>query len=439
MDPLSSIYLLVATLLLVACNAFFVIAEFSIVKVRRSKLEEIIKGQKELRGRPSKSAMLALKITDNLDTYLSATQLGVTLASLGLGWIGEPAIYRLIAWPFMHAMESSLWLHSAAFIIAFGIITLMHVVLGEIVPKSIAISKATIMTLLIARPLHAFSCVFYPFIWLFDRLARMVLRTMKVDVANNNDLAHSDEELKIIVRESLKGGYIDNVEGEIIKNAIDFSDIIAKEIMTPRKDITCLFAEDSFEENINVVLNTRYTRYPYCIDDKDDILGMVHLRDILNILVTNQPRELAPIVREMILVPESASISKILNTMNKKQVHTALIIDEYGGTAGLLTMEDIIEEIMGDIRDEYDPKNDEIKKLDDNRYELEGKCELEDAEGALEITFDKDCEQITIGGYVFSLFGNLPKIGDVIESDGVRFEVLDMDDKTIKKILATKL
>ncbi|PAF46777.1 hypothetical protein BKH46_06030 [Helicobacter sp. 12S02634-8] len=424
----------VFAIFLVFLNAFFVLSEFAIVKVRKSRLEELAKGN-------GANAKLALKISHQLDTYLSATQLGITLSSLALGWIGEPAVAALISVPLKGLFESNpILLHTVSFVIAFTFITLLHVVLGEIVPKSIAIAKSEKSALFVARPLYSFWIVFYPVIRLFDILAAFFLKKIGIEPAKESEAAHSEEELKIIVGESLKGGFIDSIEGEIIKNAVDFSDTIAKEIMTPRKDMICLNAEKSYEENIQIVMESRHTRYPYCEGSKDNIIGMIHIRDLLTSSVFDSNKhELKALVREMIIVPESASISQILIKMNKEQIHTALVIDEYGGTAGLLTMEDIIEEIMGDISDEHDLKTEDMHRIDEDTYEFEGMMDLESVEEAMDISFDDGCEQVTIGGYVFGLLGRLPVVGDRVRDKYCEFEVLSMDGARIKRLQVRKI
>ncbi len=433
MDPSESILMLMVAFLLVLLNAFFVLSEFALVKVRKTRLEELVKIG-------NSSAKLALKMSQRLDTYLSATQLGITLSSLALGWVGEPAIAKLLAVLFesMDLRENSIFIHSMSVVIAFLSITFLHVVLGEIVPKSLAIAKSEKAALFAARPLHVFWVVFYPVVRLFDVIAHFFLKKVGIN-PKEHDGTHSEEELKIIVGESLREGIIDSVEGEIIKNAVDFSDTSAKEIMTPRKDMVCLDEENSYEENIDIVLKGHFTRYPYCKGSKDNIIGMVHIRDLLSrSIFTPKMHDFKQIVRKMIIVPESASISQILIKMKKEQIHTALVIDEYGGTAGLLTMEDIIEEIMGEISDEYDLKQEGVNKLEEGVFELEGMLDLESVEEVLHIEFDKECEQVTLGGYVFSLLERMPMEGDTIVSHGYAFEVLSVDGARIKRLKAVK-
>ncbi|GAA6970888.1 hemolysin family protein [Helicobacter pylori] len=433
MDPSESILMLMVAFLLVLLNAFFVLSEFALVKVRKTRLEELVKIG-------NSNAKLALKMSQRLDTYLSATQLGITLSSLALGWVGEPAIAKLLAALFesINLRENPIFIHSVSVAIAFLSITFLHVVLGEIVPKSLAIAKSEKAALFAARPLHVFWVVFYPVVRLFDVIAHFFLKKVGIN-PKEHDGTHSEEELKIIVGESLREGIIDSVEGEIIKNAVDFSDTSAKEIMTPRKDMVCLDEENSYEENIDIVLKSRFTRYPYCKGSKDNIIGMVHIRDLLSrSIFTPEMHDFKQIVRKMIIVPESASISQILIKMKKEQIHTALVIDEYGGTAGLLTMEDIIEEIMGEISDEYDLKQEGVNKLEEGVFELEGMLDLESVEEVLHIEFDKECEQVTLGGYVFSLLERMPMEGDTIISHGYLFEVLSVDGARIKRLKASK-
>ncbi|WP_205426640.1 hemolysin family protein [Helicobacter suis] len=420
-------------LLLILLNAFFVLSEFAIVKVRRSKLEE-------LSLQNNKNAVLALKINASINTYLSATQLGVTLSSLGLGWLGEPAIAHFITlfiqkWVRFESLHGVI--HGISVVIAFSLITLLHVILGEIVPKSIAIVRSESVVLWIARPLHAFWLVSYPIVNLFDFLARLVLKPFSIEPEQTT--AHSEEEIKIIVGESLRGGVIDYVEEEIIKNAVDFSDTSAKEIMTPRNDMVCLDIQHSYEENMRTILKHPFTRYPCCEEHKDNILGVVHIRDILSVSLADQKElDLRCMLKEMLIVPESASISQILIKMNQQQRHMALVVDEYGGTSGLLTMDDIIEEIMGNIYEEHDLSKEGIKRLDEHTFECDGMVDLEDIEELLGFRFDQNYKQVTLGGYVFSLLERLPEVGDVVGDAKCIFEVLDMDKARIRKLKLMK-
>ena len=426
-----STLMILAALFFVFLNAFFVLCEFSIVKVRHSKLEQLLKEKKG-------GAKQALEISSNLDTYLSACQLGITLSSLALGWLGEPAIARLLsAWLESTTLSPTLT-HTISIAITFALITLLHVVLGELVPKSVAIALADKTALLVARPLHIFWLLFYPLIKTFDFLAMLGLKFIGIKPAKESETVHSDEEIKIIASESQRGGVLDEFETEIIRNAVDFSDIVAKEVMTPRKDMICLNKNKSYDENMKIVSEYKHTRFPYINDSKDSILGMIHIRDLMKNEIVGGQKRLDDFVRPMFLVPENVSISKILIRMNKERTHTALVVDEYGGTAGLITMEDIMEEIVGDINDEHDDKIEDYKKLSDDIYEFKGRYDIESVEELLNIVYPEDLDQVTIGGYVFNLLGRLPVVGDKAEDELCYYEVKRMDGNAIDKVKVMK-
>jgi CBS domain containing-hemolysin-like protein len=432
-SDLQSAAMVIAALLLVLLNGFFVLSEFAIVKVRRSKLEEMAK-----LGKPN--ASLALKMSNSLDTYLSATQLGITLSSLALGWIGEPALARLIEPTFIHFFgDNPVLLHTVSFTIAFTVITFLHVVFGELIPKSVAIAKAETMALIVSRPLYLFWILFFPLIRFFDIVASFFLKRMGITPASEHDLAHSEEELRIIVNESFRGGYIDSVESEIIKNAVDFSETVAREIMTPRKDMVCINSEKSFEDNVLLITTTRYTRYPYCHGGKDNISGMIHTRDLLNSALQQQVVSMSEFVRPIIMVPENASVADILNKMNKERIHIALVVDEYGGTSGLLTMEDILEEIVGDTSDEHDSNNETIRKIDELTYEFDGMVSIEKVEEIMDVSFEAEEQSVTIGGRAFNLIGRLPEVGDIADDGICSYEILEINHKRIKKLLCKKI
>lgn len=420
---------LALVLLLVFANAFFVVSEFAIVKIRRTKLEELAHAG-------NKRAKIALKINDHLNTYLSAIQLGITLASLGLGWIGEPAVSHLLEELFSGFFEgNTILLHSVSFGVAFAFITLLHVVLGELVPKSLAIQYTEKYVLFIAAPLYAFNRVFSPFIWIFDHVTAGILHLMGIQQTNEIEEAHSEEEIKIIVDASQKGGVIDDTEGEIIQNAIYFSEICAHEIMIPRQDIKCLDQTSDFDEALEFVKKHNHTRFPLCDKDKDHVVGMIHIRDLLeHDTERNDKNILNKIARKILFVPENKSISEILHQMMTKHIHLAIVVDEYGGTAGLLSMEDILEELVGDIRDEHDDITDDPMKIIDNTVcEFDGLVLLEDAFDCMKLPF---CErdESTIGGYVFGLLGREPKVGDKVEDEYCVYEVISTDNMRITRV-----
>jgi len=432
MSPVYSYVInLLLVLFLVFCNAFFVVSEFSIVKIRRTKLEELAHSG-------NKRAKIALHINEHLNTYLSATQLGVTLASLGLGWLGEPAVSRLLEDLFGGFLKDNpVLLHSLSFGIAFTFITLLHVVLGELVPKSMAIQDTERYAMFVAVPLYSFDKVCRPIIWCFDHVSIWILKLMGIQQADENEDAHSEEEIKLIIDASQKGGVIDDTESEIIQNAICFSEIFAHEIMIPRQDMVCIYQNSSFNEVMELVKQNKHTRFPLCAGDKDQILGMIHIRDLLECKNSQHKDILNRICRKILFVPENKSISEILHEMMRKRIHLAIVVDEYGGTAGLLSMEDILEELVGEIQDEHDGAAvEQVKKIDEKVYEFDGIYLLEDACEDMGIPYEEH-EESTIGGYVFNLLGREPKVGDKTEDDYCIYEVIEVDNMRITRIKTT--
>ena len=413
---------------LVFANAFFVVSEFAIVKIRRTKLEELAHSG-------DKRAKTALKINARLNTFLSAIQLGITLASLGLGWIGEPAVSRLLEDIFADFFgNNKILLHSISFGVAFAFITLLHVVLGELVPKSLAIQDTERYVLRIAKPLYLFNQIFAPFIWVFDHVTNAILHLMGTQVSNENDDAHSEEEIKLIIDASQKGGVIDDTERGIIQNAIDFSEILAHEVMIPRQDMKCLYKGQTYDEALEFVKKNNHTRFPLCDKDKDHILGMIHIRDMLEFNPQNGEKYvLKKLARKVLFVPENKSISDILHEMMSKRIHMAVVVDEYGGTAGLLSMEDILEELVGEIQDEHDEEEVPMKKLKDGSFEFDGAYLIEDAYEDMSLPLP-EYEESTIGGYVFGLLGRVPSVGDKAEDFYCSYEVLGVDNMRITRV-----
>lgn len=404
------------------------------VKIRKTRLEELAhQGQ----GR----AKLALKVVTSFDTYLGATQLGITLASLALGWLGEPAISSLLEPVLLKYLPVSEWMISTISIaLGFIVITFLHIVLGELVPKSMSIQRTESLALACVWPLYIFHKLGYPIIVLFNQTAKLILAMMGIKAANQADLTHSEEELRMIVSASHRGGVLNQMESELIDNVFDFADRLAREIMVPRQDMICLFDDDSFEENMKVVRETGHTRYPLCIEDKDHIIGMVHIRDLMDFdLATNTERDLTTIVREILVVPEGMSVAHLLQVMRRKRTHLAVVADEYGGTAGLVALEDVIEEIVGDIQDEHDVVEDiEIQRLADGSYEFDGRVLLDDVTELLNIRLE-DHEEDTIGGYIFGMLGRRPETGDKVNIGDYSFEVLRVTGFRIVRVKAVPL
>lgn len=417
---------------LVLVNGFFVTAEFALVKIRKTRLEELI-------HQGDKRAPLAMKVVSALDSYLGATQLGVTLASLGLGWLGEPAISSLLQPLFTAYLPGSLWLQSSISIAAgFTIITFLHIVIGELVPKSIAIQHTEKMVLFIVWPLYIFQKVGSPIIGLFNRTAQAILNLIGVPPATESNIALSEEELRLIVSASTRGGVLDKMESELIDNVFDFADRLAREVMVPRQDMVCLFTDDSFEENMTVVRETSHTRYPLCVEDRDHVIGMVHLRDLMELdLEPDEEKDLKSIMREILVVPEGMSVAELLQIMKRKRTHLGVVIDEYGGTAGLVALEDVLEEIVGNIQDEHDEEEGiEIQRLPDGSYEFDGRVLLEEVAELLHIDLEEH-EEDTIGGYMFGLLGRKPEVDDTMQLGLYEFVILEVNGFRIVRLKAT--
>ncbi len=409
----------------------FVAAEFSMVKVRKTHLAELAENG-------SRRAKSALDVASQLDAYLSACQLGITLASLGLGWLGEPAIASLIEPLFVSfGGKSLIYTHTIASAIAFLTISFLHIVLGELVPKSLAIQKAESIALATAAPLKAFYFVFYPVIWALNHIANLVLHIMRIQPANEADLSHSEEELRMLVDASQKYGYLDTMEGKLLDNVFEFSDRIASEVMIPRQDMVCLFIQDTFEEILEVLKEYGHTRYLLCDDDKDNVLGLVHMRDIIRLQEQVGEKNITDIKRDILAVPEGMPISHLVQRMRSQRTHMAVIVDEFGGSAGLVTLEDMLEELVGEIFDEFESEQPEIQKVSGNEYILNGRVLLEEVSEMLEIVLEENTVS-TIGGYIFSRLGRKPVKGDNVYFDGFNFGVLEVAGYRITKVKVMK-
>ena len=429
--PAHSMTALIAVIVLLGVNGFFVLAEFALVRIRKTRLEELAQ-------RGDKRASLALKMVARLDSYLSAVQLGVTLASLGLGWLGEPAVASFIEpLVFQYFPGATIMLRTVSLLLSFSVVTFVTVVLGELIPKNIAMQKTESVLLWAVWPLYIFHQLGWPIITLFDRSARILLNIMGIEPAKDTDMAHSEEELRMIVSASRRGGVLDQMESELIDNVFDFADRMAREIMIPRRDMVCLFVDDPYEDNLRIVMETAHTRYPLCRGDKDHVLGMVHIRDLMNYNGTRHENpELTSVMREVLMVPEGMSVAKLLQLMRHKRIHLSVVVDEYGGTAGLVALEDVIEEIVGNIQDEHDkPMEPEIQRMPDGSFQFDGGVVLDDVLKLLNIPLDEH-EEDTVGGYIFGLLGRQPAKGDMVEIGEYQFKVLKTDGFRILRVLA---
>lgn len=418
--------------MLIAFTAFFVSFEFAIVKIRGTRIDQLV-------GEGSKNAIAAKKIISNLDEYLSACQLGITVTALGLGWLGEPTVEHIL-----HPLLVSLDLPEsvstiASFVIAFASVTFIHVVVGELAPKTAAIQKAEAVTLIFARPMILFYKIMYPFIKALNGSARLILGFFGIKPASEHEAAHSEEELQLIISESYKSGEINQSEYKYVNNIFEFNDRIAKEIMVPRTEIVVFDKSQTLAECLETVKSEKYTRYPVIDGDKDNIVGMLNLKEVLTDYIVGKNLE-TPIehyVRPVIQVIESIAIHDLLLKMQKDRIHMAILMDEYGGTAGLVTVEDILEEIVGEIRDEFDADEvPEINKINDNKTIVDGKVLIEEINDLFGI--DLDDEDIdTIGGWILSKKMDVVE-GEIINYGDFDFKVREVDGYHIKSLEIVK-
>ncbi|PFV69513.1 hypothetical protein COL05_28655 [Bacillus sp. AFS059628] len=428
------IFNLVMVAILIAFTGFFVAAEFAIVKIRSSRIDQLVAEGK-------RGALAAKKVTTNLDEYLSACQLGITVTAMGLGWLGEPTIEKLLhplfeKWNLNPSISSVL-----TFGLAFMIMTYLHVVVGELAPKTMAIQKAERVTLLLAGPLMMFYKVMYPFIWVLNSSARVVTGLFGLKPASEHEVAHTEEELRLILSDSYESGEINQAEYKYVNNIFEFDNRIAKEIMVPRTEIVGFYLEDSVEEHMKVIQNERYTRYPIFGEDKDDIIGMVNVKDFFIRYMTEDQKDLSSIrsyMRPIIEVMETTPIHDLLLQMQKKRIPMAVLYDEYGGTAGIVTLEDILEEIVGEIRDEYD--EDEappIQHVNEQHIIVDGKVLISEVKDLFGLHIEED-DVDTIGGWIMMQNHEIEE-GQHVEAEGYEFKVLEKDAYQIKRVEIRKM
>ena len=426
---MSTMFNLILVLILVFLNGFFVATEFAVVKVRETRITQLI-----AEGHPR--ARQVDKLIHNLDAYLSACQLGITLASLGLGWIGEPAVAHLLHPLFEYLGVRPAWSDTISFVIAFSIITFLHIVLGELAPKSLAIQRSEWISMQVARPIQIFYKVMYPFIVFLNWTAAKFLRMFGVEPVSEHEAAHTEEEIRILVNESHKSGLIDETELRLVDNIFDFSETMAREIMIPRTDMVVLNLRDPFTENVELVKNGRFTRYPVVDGDKDHVIGSLHIKDLLTDVLQKDTGSLEKIMRPILTVPETISISRLLTMLQKHRSQLAILIDEYGGTAGLVTVEDILEEIVGDIQDEFDDERPEIERQDDT-LSFDGRVLLEEVNDYLDLDLD-DREVDTLAGWIYMQIDHPPRVGDTVREQGYEFTVGEVDHLRITRVIVKK-
>jgi CBS domain containing-hemolysin-like protein len=414
-------------LFFVVLNGFFVAAEFAIVKVRSSQLDaEIDEG--------SKVAQQARDQLKNLDGYLSATQLGITLASIALGSVGEPYVSRVIQ-PLM-VMAGVTNEHVIAWVsiaIGYSVVTFLHVVIGELTPKSLAIRKALPTTLAVTRPLHYFYVLFKPAIWLLNGAANWTLaHIFRIQAVSESELAHSEEELRHIVAESQKSKEVTETEKDILLNALALNDRCVRDVMTPRNRVVSLNAQTSFEENVQIAVRSKHTRFPLVDGHLDVSLGLIHIKDMLGLMGDAKP-DLRKIKRELHIVPEMLPIDKLLRFLLDKHSHLALAVDEFGGAVGVVTLDNVIEEIVGDIQDEFDSDNKEFVRINEQEFTVDGMLNLYELHDKAGIDIESE-EVTTIGGYITHLLGRLPELNETVFIDDYTVTATKMDQRRVVEL-----
>lgn len=427
------IFKLFAIAFLLFSNGFFVAAEFAMVKVRKTRIEQLV-------NEGNFNAKIALEAIKDLDKFIAAVQLGVTISSLGLGWVGEDTVARIIEplFAYLPSAWQGIATHTVSGSIAFALITFMHVVIGELIPKSIALEYPEQTSLVIARPMQAISFIFTPFIWMLNGFGNFVLRLFKVPNQHKASLAHSTEELDMLINASYDSGVLNETEKDILHNVFKFSDLTAKQVMTPRTNMVCIPDDMSMAELNKLASENQYTRYPVYDEDIDHITGLIHVKDLYSLSIKNQECPIKEIQRDILLVPETITMDNLVLEFKKRKGQIAIVIDEFGGTSGLITLEDVLEEIFGEVQDEFDEEEEicDIVEIEPNHYTANAMVRLDEMAEFFSIHEDKiDDEDIdTIGGLVVKLLGRIAEVNDTVTFENLIFTVKEVDGARIAKL-----
>jgi len=412
---------------LVGLNGFFVACEFAIIKVRASQLDELAE-----EGNPR--ARLVKYIRSHLDAYLSATQLGITLASLALGWLGEDFLAHLLE-PFfaLANIHSHALVTSVSVALAFIGITFMHIVFGELAPKYTAIANPLTVSLRLVRPLGVFYFLFKPAIWILHKSSNFLLRGMlRMKPVGGTELAHSEEELRLILEQSEKSKEVSPLGRKLVLNVLDLRERVVRDIMTPRGEVVYLDLEDNFDTNAKKAIASKHTRFPLCRENLDNTVGLIHIKDLVPMMTDPHP-DLMRIKRELVPVPEMMLLEKLLSLFLSKHAHLAIVVDEFGGTVGMVTLEDVLEELVGDIQDEFDTDKDEFKKINANEFNVDGTLGLYELNELAKLELESP-DVSTIGGYVTHLLGHLPKQGEQVKIDNYLVTVTQAEARRVKQL-----
>ncbi|HYW29846.1 MAG TPA: hemolysin family protein [Gaiellales bacterium] len=424
---------LLAVLLIVLANGFFVAAEYALVTVRRTRVQELI-------AQGSRKARRVDELQQNPARFISAIQLGVTLSSLALGAIGEPVVSKLLEKP-LDLLPAS-WHGGIALtlssILAFAILSFFHVVMGEIVPKSYTLQHAERVALVVAGPINAFYAVFRPFIWALIAASSAVLRWLGLPPEARRTSVHSEEELKMLVTASREQGVLEEEEQTMLHKVFEFADKDAADVMVPRPDMVALPLDMPVAELLRLMLQHPYTRYPVYDGEFDDIAGVLHVRDLFAALHDQgiERVDVRSLLRPAIVVPETKRLDELLAEFRTTSNHMAIVVDEYGSVAGLATLEDLIEEIVGEIGDEFDLPDAGIRRIGKGRMRLGGSFPIEEFNERFGTSLPEE-DYHSVGGYVFGELGRAPRVGDLVDTDRARFEVSAVDGPRIVEVDVT--
>jgi len=420
------------TLFLVFLNGFFVAAEFAIVKVRTSQLEIRIKDG-------SKMAALAKSVAYNLDAYLSATQLGITLASLGLGWIGESVVSEIIknVMLFIGIQLTPEVIHQIALPTAFVTITILHIVFGELAPKSIAIQRPEAVSLGVSLPLRAFFIVFKPFIWLLNSFANLIIKIFGFEPQTGEDEAHSSEELRYLLEESSKSGVEGVADSKLIENVFDFPDTPVKQVMIPRNKIFAVEVDSQKEEIFDKIIDEGYSRLPVYKETLDNIIGVIYAKDLISMIRHSNLIIVQDLLRPAYFVYEYDKIETVLRQMQRQKIHLGIVLDEFGGVAGIVALEDIIEEIVGEIQDEYDEEEPIVVRLADSEFKVQASSPIDDVNDYLPAPLPEKEDYETVGGLIISEVGRIPKPNELIDLNDYLCKILRSSKRSVETVKLT--
>lgn len=428
----SILFELIVVIFLVLANAFFVAAEFAIVKVRTTQIQPL--------AEKNNRAKIAIKVISHLDEYLSATQLGITMTSLGLGWIGEPVTAKILE-PvfFLFNISNPQTVHAISLTVGFLVITFLHIIIGELAPKNLAIRYSKATTLFVAMPLNLFFLVFKPLIWLLNNAANLILKSIGIKPVTELERFHSEEELRLLISEGRKSGAIDQTEHQLIEKIFEFNDKQAKEIMVPRNHMIAIDIDDPREKIFQFVTEEGYSRLPVYKETIDNIIGVIYTKDLISAAEHRELITLQDIIRPAYFVNATKQIGHLMKDMQRKKVHMAIVIDEFGGVEGLITMEDILEEIVGEIQDEYDNETQEVVSDKSGVYLINPIISIEDFNKKFKVNIPEDTDYQTISGFLQKVTGHIPDIYERIDYRGLSFIITQKSGNRIMQIRVQKI